>query len=86
MQIYFGGSLPFSGQAEVEDDSERCHGGGARAIEGLRERKKIMQKGENEERPVVPIYKEEADKWAQKMRRPKHDYLATQAPRFLGRH
>ena len=58
-QIYYGGSTPFSGQAQVdaaakvEDDGERCGGGGARATEGLREK-------EEEElgRPAVPIYKE----------------------------
>ena len=32
-------------------------GGGARAAEGLRE-EEDAGKGENEERPVVPIYKE----------------------------
>ena len=43
MQIYCGGSPPFSGQAQgdaaakVEDGGERC-GGGARAAEGLREK------------------------------------------------
>ena len=42
MQFYYGGSSPFLGQAEVdaaakvEDDGERCGGGGVRAIEGLR--------------------------------------------------
>ena len=30
---------------DLEDDDERCGGGGARAIEGLRERKKTMEKG-----------------------------------------
>ena len=41
-QFYYGGSPPFSGQAQVdaaakvEDDGERCRGGGARATEGLR--------------------------------------------------
>ena len=71
---------------DLEDDDERCGGGGARAIEGLQERRKTMEKGENEERLVMPIYKDKTDKWAQKTRRPKHDYPATQAPRFSGRH
>ena len=46
MQFCYGGSPPFSGQAQVdaatkvEDDDERCggSGGGARATEGLREK------------------------------------------------
>ena len=58
-QIYYGGALPFSGQAQVdaaakvEDDGEHCGGSRVRAIEGLREK-------EEEEwgRPAVPIYKE----------------------------
>ena len=59
MQFYYEGSPLFSGQAQVdaaakvEDDGERCGGGGVRATEGLREK-------EEEEwgRPAVPIYKE----------------------------
>ena len=92
MRICCGGSSPFlwtvqgDAAAELEDDDERCGGSGARATEGLRERKKTMEKGENEERPFVPIYKEKADKWARKTRRPKHGYPATQAPRFSERH
>ena len=57
--FYYGGSPPFSGQAQVdaaakvEDDSERCGDVWARATEGLWEK-------EEEEwgRPAVPIYKE----------------------------
>ena len=37
--------------------------GGARAAES-RKRRKIMEKGENEKRSVVAIYKEKANKWA----------------------
>ena len=43
-QFYYGGSPPFSEQAQgdavakVEDDGERCSGGGARATKGLREK------------------------------------------------
>ena len=29
-----------------------------------------MERGENEKRPVVTIYKEKANKWARKTRRP----------------
>ena len=77
LQIYCGGSPPFSGliqvdaAAEVEEDEVRCGGGGARAAVGLRE-EEDAGKGENEERPVVPIYKGKTDKWARKTRRPKH--------------
>ena len=69
MQIYCGGSPPFSGQAQVdaaagvEEDEVRCGGGGARAAVGSRE-EEDDGKGENEERPVVPIYKGKTDKWA----------------------
>ena len=43
LQIYCGGSPPFSGStqvdaaAEVEEDEVLCGGGGARAVVGLRE-------------------------------------------------
>ena len=43
LQIYYGGSLPFSGliqvdaAAKVEEDEVRCGGGGARVAVGLRE-------------------------------------------------
>ena len=43
LQIYCGGSPPFSGQTQVdvaagvEEDKVRCGGGGARAAVGLRE-------------------------------------------------
>ena len=63
MQIYRGGSPPFYGStqvdaaAEVEEDEVLCGVGGARTTEGLRE-EEDAGKGENEERPVVPIYKE----------------------------
>ena len=50
-----------------------------------RERRKMMEMGENEKRSVVTIYKEKANKWARKTRRPKHGYPAAQAPRFSGR-
>jgi hypothetical protein len=46
-----------------------CGGGGARAAEGLRE-EEDAGKGKNEERPVVPMYRERL-KWARKTRRPK---------------
>ena len=68
-QIYCGGSPPFSGQAKVdaaagvEEDEVRCGGGGARAIVGSRE-EEDDGRGENEERPVMPIYKGKTDKWA----------------------
>ena len=44
MQIYCRGSSPFSGRAQgdeaakVEDDGERCGGGGARMTERWREK------------------------------------------------
>ena len=68
-QIYCGGSPSFSEQAQVdaaagvEEDGARCGGGGARAAIESRE-EEDDGKGENEERPVVPIYKEKTDKWA----------------------
>ena len=43
LQIYYGGSPPFSGSTqvdaatEVEEDEVLCDGGGARAAVGLRE-------------------------------------------------
>ena len=58
-QIYYKGSLPFSGQAQVdaaakvEDDGKRCGGGGAWATEGLWENEEEEWGG-----PGVPIYKE----------------------------
>ena len=63
LQIYCGGLSPFSGliqvdaTAEVDEDEVLCGGGGARAAEELQE-EEDAGKGENEERPVVPIYKE----------------------------
>ena len=50
MRICCGGSSPFlwtaqgDAAAELEDDDERCGGGGAWATEGLRERQKTMEK------------------------------------------
>ena len=70
-QIYYGESPPFSGLAQVdaaagvEEDEACCGGGRARAAVGSRE-EEDDGKGENEERPVVPIYKEKTDKWARK--------------------
>lgn len=69
LQIYCGGSPPFSGliqvdaAAEVNEDKVLCGGGGgARAAAESRE-EVDDGKGENEERPkVVPIYKEKTDK------------------------
>ena len=66
-QIYCGGSSPFSGQAQVdaaarvEEDEVCCGGGRARAAVGLRE-EEDDGKGENEEGPVVHIYKGKNDK------------------------
>ena len=54
MQIYRGGSPPFSrstqvdAAAEVEEDEVLCDGGGARVAEGLRE-EEDAGKGENDE-------------------------------------
>ena len=50
VQIYCGGSPPFSGLVQGdaaawdEDDGAHCGGGGARAVEG-HERKKMMKRG-----------------------------------------
>ena len=65
LQIYCGGSPPFSGQAKVdaaagvEEDEVRCGGGGARAAVGSREEEDVGM-GKNEERPVVPIYRKDS--------------------------
>ena len=62
----------------------RCGGGGARAAVGSRE-EEDDGKGENEERPVMPIYKEKTDKWARKTRRPKiMGIQLVRTPRFSG--
>ena len=89
-QIYCGGSPPFSGQAQVdaaagvEEDEVRCGGGGARATEGSRE-EEDDGKGENEEIPVVLIYKGKTDKWVRKTRRPKNMGIQlVRTPRFSG--
>ena len=88
-QVNYGGAQSFSGPvqgdaaAKDEEDGVLRGGGGARVTES-RERKRTKETGENEKRQFDPIYKEKADKWAQKTRRPKHGYPAVRAPRFSG--
>ena len=60
-----------------------CGGGGARAAEELRE-EEDAGKGENEERPVVPIYKERLLNGCEKRGGRKYGYPATRTPRFSG--
>ena len=90
LQIYCGGSPPFSrstqvdAAAEVEEDEMRCSGGGARATEGLRE-EEDAGKAKNEERPVGPIYKERLLSGREKQGGRKYGYPATRTPRFSGR-
>ena len=70
--------------AKDEDDGVLHGSGGVRAREGC-ERRKTKERGENENRPFVTIYKEKTNKWARKMRRPKHGYPVVRAPQFSGR-
>ena len=59
-------------------------GGGARVTKS-RERRKTMEREENETRLVVVIYKEKNNKWAQKTRRPKiMGIQLVRTPRFSG--
>ena len=81
----YSGPTQVDAAAEVEEDEVLCGGGGgARATEGFRE-EEDARKGENEERPVVAIYKEGLISGHKKRGGRKHGYPAAQTPRFSGR-